>query len=101
MNVLDMRWVWKCPSCDAIIALDRKHPFFDGRFVFSRRMWEVVAAGRLSLVDMAYVLETSPEWGMYAAREIYRLQVPEHVQQQWEEYNAEGTDAGDVDGGVS
>lgn len=90
INVLDKWWVWKCPACRTIIAYDRKHPQFDGKVVFNHRTWESVCKGDVSLRVAAYWLEVAPEWITWAAENVYRMQVPDHVKKELENYEQEG-----------
>ena len=90
INTLDKWWVWKCPGCGAIIAYDKEHPLFDGKILFSHRLWELVCDGKVSLVDAGYILETAPEYLVWAARTVYKKRVPLVVLNQLQQHDALG-----------
>ena len=92
INVLDYWWVWKCPSCGNIIAHDREHPLFDGKLVWNEAAWSLVEEGKLSLKGMSLILETSPEWPLYAATTIYNKTIPAHVQEEFAEWKNAGSE---------
>lgn len=97
INALDLCWTWCCPSCGVVIAYDQQHPYFDGKILFSHRMWEKVVEGILSFKDMAYFLHTSPEYIIWAVRNVLRLELPDHVKEEWEQYDSQSRDQGTDD----
>ena len=96
INPMDKWWVWKCPAYAAIIAYDRKHPQFERHdshsVVFNLRAWERVCEGTMTLYDMAYFLNTDPEWVVWAAQNMFGFEIPKHVQKEFEAYERTGVD---------
>lgn len=89
INKLDVWWVWKCPECGTIIAYDHEHPLFDGKLLFWRRVWDLVKWGDISLKQAAYLHHCAPEHLVVAAQQIYREELPPHVQKEWDEIESE------------
>jgi hypothetical protein len=94
INVLDKRWVWKCPSCRRILAYDRKHPQFEDykahSIVFSHEAWDMICEGTVSLKAVARILEVAPEYIVYTAETAFGRQIPDHVKKELETYEQEG-----------
>jgi len=90
INVMNKWWTWRCPDCGEILAYDRKHPQYEKwgqqSIVFNHRAWVAVCEKRMSLLTMADFLNTDPEWPLLAAKRFYGLEIPEHVQKEFDDH---------------
>ena len=98
INMLHIRWQWECPGCKTIMALDRKHPFFDGNVLWSHRAWELVETGdKFTVLSMSYILGESPDGVMWVAKRVFNKAIPDHVQEDFDNYESTYLQAGNRD----
>ena len=98
VNTLHTRRIWQCPSCKTVMALDRKHPFFDGSVPWSHKAWELVEAGdKFTILGMAYILGVAPEGIMWVAKRVFSKAIPSHVQEDFDNYESTYLQAGNRD----
>jgi len=95
VNTLHIKWTWQCPGCKTIMALDRKHPYFDGNVPWSHKAWELVEAGdKFTILGMAYILGVAPEGIMWVAKRVFNKAIPDHVQEDYDNYESTYLQAG-------
>ena len=98
VNTLHTRWTWQCPGCKTVMALDRKHPFFDGNVPWSHRAWELVEAGdKFTILSMAYKLGVAPDGVIWVAKRVFNKAIPDHVQEDFDNYESTYLQAGNRD----
>ncbi len=86
-NSLHPAFTWRCPKCRAILADSKKHPFYWKDLPWSERAWDIACGkdpklGRLTVLGLAYLLETSWEWIPTVVGRHLGQVLPEHIRQE-------------------